>query len=70
MKVKYKDHNGKWQECEGCIDGKCPKRDCFHPGFYQHRSCNNRHDSGCDNYRTCMTNQYHGCPDNIDEEVR
>ncbi len=68
MKVRYKNHEGKWVTCEGCVDSNCPNRDCFAPGYYQHRSCNNQHNSGYDDYQTCLTNQYHGCPDDAFED--
>ena len=62
MTVKIKNAQGKCESVE-CRDLDCPKRECFSPGYFQHRSCNNRHDSGCDNYLSCMYRNYHGCPD-------
>ena len=62
MTVTVKNRDGKKVKVE-CRDWDCPKRECFGPGFYQHRSCNNQHDSGCDNYLSCMYRNYHGCPE-------
>ena len=60
------DYDGRREKCV-CIDAKCPYRECFAPGHYQHRSCNNVHNSGYDDHLSCLNNQYHGCPDPLPE---
>lgn len=62
MTVKIKNAQGKRESVE-CRDFDCPRRECFSPGFYQHRSCNNVHNSGYDDFLSCMYRNYHGCPD-------
>lgn len=61
MRVKFKYNNGKRETCE-CLDSKCPDRECFAPGYWQHRSCNNLHNSGYDDFLSCMNRNYRGCP--------
>jgi len=69
MKVKCRLSNGNHAEVE-CCDRNCPGRECFSPGHFQHRSCNNVHDSGCDDHLSCMYRNYHGCPDTaFDKDV-
>lgn len=62
MKVTIKNSDGKKESVE-CLDSNCPKRECFSPGHFQHRSCNNVHDSGCDTFLSCTYRNYHGCPE-------
>ena len=64
MTVRIKNAQGKRESVE-CLDFDCPTRECFSPGYYQHRSCNNAHDSGCDDYLSCMYRNYNGCPETI-----
>lgn len=63
MFVKFKNAKGKYEKC-ACLDSQCPKRDCFAPGYFQHRGClasGGSKSSGYNDYLSCLNRDYHGC---------